>query len=869
MRTFLLRGAAVIALCVPHVMLAQITPADPRASAPIEPEPAGDEVVVTGQRAQQERSIQAKRDAIGVIDVAASDEIGRLPDRNVAEVVERLPGVGVTYDQGEGRFVAVRGVPSNLNGYTLNGLEIGNPDGNTRSLPLDIVSGQLVNRIEVAKVKTADMDGQGIGGQINLVTQTAFDFREPLSLAASVKAGKQELNDKVPIQADASIATRFGANEEFGIAFGASYSHRDFNSYGFYPDNWKPNAQAARGGVPDNIKFTEYSLDRERYGGTASVDWRPNDRQTLFVRGVYSKFVEDEIRPRYRLDFTLTPFTFNADGLTGTTPGVASSQTGVAGSGPERRVDLRLDYKAKSIAALMGGGSTDLGRLKLDYVASWGRNRVLDQFPIWQFRCNPGTVNFDFTQKLYTATPVAECTPNQLQFRQYTFSRQQGVEDTWQGKFDATYDLGGESIVKLGFKYRDTDKTLDQSNTVYDRGGNAATRFTLGQFNLQGPTQLVYPDSRNTDRAYTNTPTIDPAAIRAFTAANLSGPLFVLNSLTSLQNETLGDFDLSETVTAGYAMANLRFGALTVTPGVRYEHTRLRNSGFQLRGTAVTPLARANDYDNVLPSLIVRIEPGDNTVFRVAYSRSLGRPEYNALTPGGSINTVDNTASFGNPELKPYVSDNYDAAAEWYFARGGLVSVGVFAKDIRNPVFSRATVLTNTMLNGVFYPVLNVTQPFNADKGDIVGIEAQFQQQFRFLPGLLSGFGVQLTGTLTDSTLRLPTGRSSTFPSQSKYLYGAELFYQRGPVEASIAYHNTGYQLLAVGTPAYNDQYNDDLRRLDAKVSVDVLRGIRLFAEAQNLTDEPTRMYQGGIKNWTIQNERYGRTFYAGVSAKF
>ena len=121
------------------------------------------EIVVSGQRASQKRAIEAKRTAIGVLDVAAADEMGRLPDRNVSEVVEHLPGIGVTYDQGEGRYVAIRGVPSNLNNYTLNGMEIGNPDGTTRSLPLDIVSGQLLNRVEVSKVKTADMDGQGTG----------------------------------------------------------------------------------------------------------------------------------------------------------------------------------------------------------------------------------------------------------------------------------------------------------------------------------------------------------------------------------------------------------------------------------------------------------------------------------------------------------------------------------------------------------------------------------------------------------------------------------------------------------------------------------------------------------------------------------
>lgn len=860
-------GVSIVAICMAAGAQAQTAPATDSVAA-------ADDIVVTGQRGSLQRALEIKRDAIGVTDVASADEIGRLPDRNVAEVIEHLPGVGVTYDQGEGRYVAIRGVPSNLNNYTLNGIEIGNPDGTTRSLPLDIISGQLLNRVEVAKVKTADLDGQGIGGTINLVTQTAFDFKESFTIAGSAKAGYQELNHKVPVQADLSVAARFGHDEQFGLVLGASYSDRDFVSEGFYPDNWKPVAGAARGGIPDNIKYTEYSLDRHRIGGTGSFDWHPNDHQTFYIRGVYSKFIENEVRPRYRLDFatpailgldannvpTSTNFHLNPDGLTGT----------VTGSVAERREDLRLDYKAKWLATGMVGGSTELGALKLDYEGAYSRNETLDKFPIWQFRCNPGTVNFDFTQKVYAASPATECTASQMQFRQYTYQHQLNTEKIWQGRVDATWDLGDHGYVKVGAKYRATDRDFNQDNPTWVRASATANRWTLGQYNLGGAGICVYPNSANTDQCYRNSPTFDIAALQAFTTTNLGGALMPLDAAATLANNTLSDFQLTEKVAAAYAMANLKFGAVTVTPGIRYEHTALDITGYQLQnGATIIPAARSRSYDDFLPSVVVRIEPGHNTVFRLAYSTSLGRPEYSTLSPGGSIDTINAAVSLGNPDLKPYRAQNLDATAEWYFARGGLLSIGVFAKFISNPIFSHATVLTNTVYNGVAYPTLTITQPFNATDGDIVGIEAQYQQQFTFLPGLLSGLGVQLTGTLTSSTLTLPDGRSSTFPSQSKYLYGAEIFYQKGPVEASIAYHNTGKALLAIGSPSYNDQYNDDLRRLDAKLSVGVFKSVRIFAEAQNLTDEPTRQYQAGNPDWLIQNERYGRTFYAGISAKF
>lgn len=853
------------------------------------------DIVVSGQRAQQERAIELKRSAIGVIDIAAADEIGRLPDRNVAEVIERLPGVGVTYDQGEGRYAAVRGVPSDLNNYTINGIEIGNPDGLDRKLPLDIISGQLLNRVEVVKVKTADLDGQGIGGTINLVTQTAFDFDKSFNVAVNAQVGDQELNDKRPIRGDASVSARFGADEQFGIALGASYSDRTFTSYGAYPDDWRPASDAATaklsqsargGGLPINHKYTDYSLKRERIGAAGSFDFRPSEDHEFHLRGIYSKFTENEYRQRYRLDFAtdalLPRLTFAPGGLSGTVTGTPNVGVG-NGAGPEERRDLRLEYKEKSILAGMLGGSSRFGEgLKLDWTIARIHNEVIEPNQLWQFRCNPGTVDFDLSDKVFTVTPRTECSASQLNFRQYTEQNESGEEDTWQARGDLTWDLptlGEGSFVRAGGKYRGTDKSFDSANDTWTRGGTAATRFTLAQFGLAGGPVNTYP--RDADLAYPIAPTIDADTIAAWTAANLAGPRFVKDDATSLSNATLNDFSIDEEVWAGYAMANLKFGDVTVTPGLRFERTKSRITGFRLENqagvTTVVPATQRQEYDDWLPSLIVRIDPAENFIVRAAYSRSLGRPNYSQLSPGGALSyeagtvagTFEGTFSSGNAALKPYRAHNIDMTAEYYFARGGLFSIGVFAKFIDNPIFVQRILLTDTDFADRRFAELTITQPFNADKGDIIGIEAAFQQQFTFLPGLLSGFGIELNGTLVDSKLRLASGRTSAFPQQSSVLYGAQLFYQKGIVEASIAYHNTGGSMIASGEFDFEDQYNDDLRRLDAKVSLAVIPGVTVFAEAQNLTDEPTRQYQGSRTDWTIQNERYGRTFYAGVSARF
>ncbi|AHE54913.1 TonB-dependent receptor [Sphingomonas sanxanigenens] len=822
------------------------------------------EIVVTGQRAQQQRSIEIKRESIGIVDVAASDEIGQLPDKNVAEVIERLPGVGVQYDQGEGRYVAIRGIPSDLNNYTVNGFELGNPDGNTRRLPLDIVSGQLLNRVEVTKAKTAELDGQGIGGTVNLVTQTAFDFKDRFIVSVTAQAGYQTLNEKVPVRADASIGGRFGSDEQFGILVGASYSKRDFQSFGLYPDDWAINGDAARGAAPINIKYNDYNLERERIGGIASFDWQATPSTRLYVRGLYSRFTENEYRQRYRLDFATAAqieagtVSFNPDGLTGT-----STVT-------EQRSDLRLEYKEKSVLIGMIGGRTETDDWVFDYGGARSHNEVIEPNQLWQFRGNPGTVDFDFSDRLFTATPRTPLTANGLQFRQYSEQDERGDEYIWTGKLDVTRKLafGNDSFIRVGGKYRATDKDFDSNNTVYTRGGGSATRFSLGQFDLAGEDVFSYPRK---GRPYLITPVIDADRIIDFTADPANSRYFVLDENASLANATLNDLDLSENIAAGYAMANIDFGAITITPGLRVERTELDISGFQLEdGSDVIPVTGERRYTNWLPSMIVRIRPNDEVVVRLAYTRSVGRPNYSDLTPGGSIDTIEGTVSLGNPNLEPYIADALDASAEWYFARGGLISVGAFAKFVQNPIYTETITLFDTVYGGNSYDQLTISQRQNGTSADIVGLELAYRQQFEFLPGFLSGFGLEANATFIDSTLKVDgRGEPAAFPEQSRLLYGAQLFYQKGPIEASVAYHHTGRALIALGGEALTDQYNDDLRRLDAKASFALTPNIRLFVEGQNLTDEPTRQYQGGRRDWIIQNERYGRTYYAGASVQF
>jgi len=822
-----------------------------------------DELVVTGQRLSQQRAIETKREAVGVVDAISADEIGRLADKNVAENLERLPGVGLAYDQGEGRYVSVRGTPAQLNNVTLNGVEVGNPDGDSRALPLDVISGQLLQRIEVVKAVTPDYDAQGIGGTINLVSQSPFGMGADRIARGSIQVGYQEFNEKTPVQGDLTLGAVFG-DGRWGVLLGVSGSSRDYRSDGLYPDDWRTVPGVARGGLPTNLKFTNYTLKRERIAAAGTLEFRPTDEDRFYLRGLYSRFTEDEYRQRWRLDFAsnLANLTLNPDGATGVARNV------------DARQDLRLEYKEKSISSYSLGGEHERGPWQVAYDLSYGFNELVEPNQSWQFRATSANlvVDFDMRPLLYTAEP-RNASASLLGFRQHTVQDESGEETNIAAKVDVRRDLdvGEASYFKFGLKVRDTDKAFDGRTDQYDRGASA-NRFTLADFGLQGPVMEVDLG----DYTYVNRFTIDADAIRRFTAENLGGPRFVRNGANSLSNDTLNDYDLNERVTAGYVMADVDFGAVRVIGGWRVEHTATEVQGFRLAGSTVTPVSREGEYTDFLPSLHLRFEPREDVVLRLAYTRTLGRPQYPDLRPGGAListplndGTFEGELSEGNVELEPFRSENFDVSAEWYFAPGGLLSAGAFLKRIEDPIFDFEETLTGQVIDGRTYSRLEYTQPRNAEKGEIKGVELQYQQQFTFLPGFLSGFGASANVTWTDSSLTVPGRGELPFPAQSDLLYGAQLFYQAGRLEAALSWHHTGKAVQGLGADADADTYDDDYRRLDAKASYALTDNLEVFVDLQNLNDEVLREYQGGRRDWLTNYERYGRTYYVGVSARW
>ena len=825
-----------------------------------------EELVVTGQRASQQKAIDAKKNATGVIDAISADDLGRLADKNVAENLERLPGVGLFYDQGEGRYVSIRGIDSSLANVTLNGVQLGNPDGLAAEarVPLDVVGGQLLSRLEVVKVVTPDMDAQGIGGTVNLVTQSPFDFKEDVFARGSAQVGYQEaLKGSNPWQADATVGGILG-DGRWGAMIGVNASSRKFRSNGFFPDDWRAVPGSARGGLPTTIKYTNYTIERERIDASGAIEFRPTDDDRFFLRGLYSKFKEDEHRQRFRADFgsNLANVTFNADGYTGVSRNV------------DVREDLREEEKEKSFSQVALGGEHKQAGWTFDYDVAYGYDEVVEPNRLWQFRSVSANTVFDFDMRPLLFTAEARDLPvSNLGFRQYQGQDENGNEMNWAGRANAKLDVnwGDGGYIKFGVKVRDEDKKFDGRTDVWDRAGAGPNRFTLADFNLRGPDEFV----RFEDRTYTLRYVIGPEIV-PFTDQNLNGPRFVKNVGTSLTNNVLNDYGLNQRFYAGYGMFDVRFGMARVIGGLRVERTEVDVRGFILvNGTTVTPKAVSNSYTDVLPNLQLRVEPRDDLVFRAAYSRTLGRPTFGQLKISGTLTATpltnglfDGELNEGNVDLKPYVSDNLDATAEWYFAQGGLLSAGAFYKKIKNPIYSFRQTFTNVPLDGRTFQTLNYTQPRNADDGEIAGIELAYQQQFVFLPGLWNGLGVAANLTFVDAHVNT-FDRRADFRQQANLIYGGQLFYQKGPFQAALSFHHTGKNLDSLGSTAASDTYNDRYERLDLKASYALNERVEVFVEGQNLIDTKLRQYIGTRRDWIVNYERLRQTYYVGVSARW
>lgn len=801
--------------------------------------------MVEGTREGQARALQLKRSSNNIMDAVAADAVGKFPDGNAAEALRRVPGVSLEIDQSEGRFVVIRGVDASLNNVTLNGQNVGSPaEQGRRGLAMDSVPADLIARLEVVKAVTPDLDHNAIGGSVNIVTQSAFD-RPDGFLYGSVSGAYTNFNENWGWWAGSATFGRILDDaKKWGLVAGVSYSRREYASQTSDALAWVRNTTTGFY-VPTTQESFDYNIERQRLGINAALEFRPREGHQLFARVNLNEFTDEEGRQKTGFEFAR---------------GTLSNVTATSGNYSQGRSTKEFrDYKQNhAIQSFSVGGKHDLANeFKLDWqVGTSHAERITPRRVDWEFRsaANAFANSYNLAGEIPIITPDASFyNPVNFPFRRVRFRRDDEQEDVYSGQVDLQRQLqfgNKPGSIKFGAKVVNSDKTQDRSNINYNLQGTA---FTLAEPGLAGPEPSNFMDGR-----YRMGPTISLQNLQAFYAANPSR--FVYDAIVSQDNSLSADYDANERVYSGYGMATIDVTKqFSILGGLRVERTEAEYSANELiyrAGTftgAYNRINRDQHYTEVLPGVHLNWRPTSRLVARAAWTNTYGRTNYTDLAPRNVLDDTDlgggvfqGSLTAGNPDLKPFESMNFDASLEYYLKNAGVVSVGLFHKRIDNPVYRRSVTLTNTTYNGRNYAQLSVTRPENAQRGEITGVELNWQQFFNFLPAPFDGFGVNVNYTITDSSAHLIDRKDEVrFFKQADAIGNLALVYEKYGIEARLAYALTGDYLEAVGASPDLDEYTDRRRVLDAKLSYRFHPKARVFVEFLNLNEEPLRAYIG------------------------
>ena len=832
----------------------------------LEVESANEEVLVTAERPRGEaEAINRTRAADNVLQVLPAEVITSLPNANVADALGRLPSVTLERIEGEGVYIQVRGTEPRLTNVTIDGISVPSPEPTVRQIRLDVVPADLVEAVEINKTLAPNIDGDGIGGSVNLKTKTAGEF--PTLTLYGIGGYNQILGGRYNDQFGGTFGHRFGKQRRLGILFGGTY---DFNGRGI--DNFQPAIDPASTfsqPIYDNNTIREYRYYRDRWGYTGSADYKLGNFSSLYTRAVYSNLRDYGDKWYYEPQATSTPKFYTSS----------------------KRPDA-------SISSVVVGGSHQLPSSLLTWEFSFARSYELD---------SAGNPKADFSwigAKLTCGySPAAQTDPlvphfgsgcdaanSPLQvasnwgFKDITTSTGMSAQLNLTGSvaYSRNYHLGSHfGILEAGAKVRNGHKFQNATETVYD-GWNAAS-YPMTQ--LEGDFNSTNYMNGNYFGGHFG-PVSDFNKVLGFTLGNLGN--FVDGYKTAADTYP-NIFNTIERITAGYVMNTMDFGHLHVVAGVRFEGTQMDTLGYNVTlypaGSAVcgnasgcgapVPVRNSPTYVDVLPSISLRYALDLNSGLRLVYGRGVSRPDVYQLVPYVTEDDSTNPATIaeGNPKLKPAHANNYDLLYERYLNPTGIIQAGFFFKQIDDTLISTAYTATSGLYAGDL-----ISQWQNASAAHLYGFEVSYQQRLAMLPGPLKGLGMLANYSWTSSQIKSIPGRpdSPTLQRQAPNTWNISPTYDRGrlSVRAGMSYngasiyqyeYQTSSDVSHLGpTGPTGDVYTLAHFQLDAQASFRLGHGLSAVVYGLNLTDEVFGYYTGS-PIFVNQREWYKATYAGGL----
>jgi len=881
-------SAALLAI-LPSSLMAQTAPVDAA---------EGDAIVVTGSRpiAESEAAaLQVQKNSDSLVTVVASDSVGRLPDQNIAQATGRLPGVAVERDQGQARYISIRGAPNYWTTLSFDGINVVSPEG--RDARFDSIPSAIAAQIVVSKAVTPDMPGETVSGNVNVITRSAFDY-SGLHFAGKAGYGVAELGNRPQYEGSAVVSTRVPAGEgEIGVLVSGSYYQRAMITDNFETD-YERVSQDQRPGALTRFWAHEtenklYRLTRRNWSISGRLDWKPNADNMISLRSIFTTFTDDEMRDNYRFDLDdrqsdLVANSAECPIAVNTTP----TNTGYAdvciGNTPFKGTVYGIDIRQRSTLRAFEQsiftntleGTHEFGDgWKLNWLGNFTESkddRSVVGETTWDSPSTRNlrpTVAYDFSEpnfgRLSLFNTIQLSSPTRYQagtqvtdIDSFTkplsgFSVLDAVDTTkaYTAKFVVSREtefLGGDAVLKAGFQYDQRTKTVAESNLSL----NSSTQFAaIGISTTYNGFSLDTPFKGEIPMGYT---------FRYFDADKMRAASEAARSAFTFSPATNNIYDVREEVMAGYLMGTVRYDWGSAIGGARIE--RVKNSGTAVAtiGGVSGPVTAESSGTLIFPSMHLNFDVDTDKKLRIGFTSGAARADYDQLRPNVVVDDSNQRISGGNPAVKPERSYGLDAYYEYYVQPQGYFMLGAFYKKVEDVLYtSRRTFDSNALdTNGIDRSGYAFSGITNGGSGRVIGVEAAAQMQLDpyvsdlGLPDWMGGFGITANATYNDSEVTKPAvldaagailspERKVPLPGTSEVVYNVGAYYEKYGLSLRLQYQNrtTWADGFADNLDSAGDTYWADDDELDFSVRYEISKGFEVYFDASNLLDNPGRRY--------------------------
>jgi len=849
-----------------------------------------EQVQITGDASGQVKALIEQKKAENIKNVVSAEQIEQFPDMNAAEAMQRIPGITLQRDQGEGRYVQLRGTPPELTNFNINGEQIPSPEGNVRYVGMDIISADQIEIIEITKVLTPDMDADGIGGTVNIITKKAES--EKPEIDATLAGGYNNLRGTNNYQIQFSYGQRYG---NFGFNMNSSYY---VNNQGADNMEFKYAKGPFWGSQQDSIdnyyvqyrevQLRYYDITRKRMGLSATLDYRFNDNSTVYLRGMFNNFSDNETRYRkiYDLDDAISMKYYLYGGI---------------------KHDVKRRTKIQNINTINLGGEHIAGPFKIDYELAYAiatedqPDRIEAQFD------NPGQAiaikfNLDDPDWPKPYFPNPENAQNAYAYDEYEmddliFELHEVTDQNYTAKLNIELPFvfkNHEGYFKFGGKSRFKEKKRDifaehygayfETSNIYPGEGPPLSLVTvndgfyISDF-LKHGYELEYMPSASKMKDFFE-----------------YWPQFFIYDRTGTKTQSYGsDYTAFEDIYAGYAMFRYDIYNLMILGGIRFERTDIDYTGRLI----ITENGKFRDMDTLtdkrtheflLPQFQLKYAVNEALNLRAAITYTYSRPNFEDVLPYREEDYDE--VRYGNPDLKFPESMNIDFLGEYYLSRNGILSGGLFFKKIDNFIFYYKRFAHEGDPSN--YGLVEITKPINGIEADVLGAELQGQFKLGFLPGFLGNFGIYSNYTYTFSEAyiykRFPANYTDavvifgeddlslfssdseqekiTLPGQAKHTTNLALYYESDKFYAKISANYHDAFLYKLGADKDLDEYYDKAWHLDFTANYRITKHVRLFTDIINLTNAPLKFYLG-TPEYIQKQEYYSWWGRVGVKMQF